>query len=100
MASMFRAILIEKETGGGQRVGVVSLAEAALPAGEVTVRVSHSSVNYKDALAITGQSPIVRAFPMVPGIDFAGSVETSSHPDFRAADQVVGNGFGIGEKSW
>jgi acrylyl-CoA reductase (NADPH) len=97
---MFRGILIEKGADGAQRVSVSSIDEAALPAGDVTVRVSHSTINFKDALAITGQGPIVRAFPMVPGIDFAGSVETSRHPDFEVGDLVVGNGFGIGEKSW
>jgi acrylyl-CoA reductase (NADPH) len=100
MVAMFRGILIEKEADGAQRVSVTSLDEAALPAGDVTVRVSHSTVNFKDALAITGRSPIVRAFPMVPGIDFSGSVEASSHPDFRPGQLVIGNGFGIGEKTW
>ena len=97
---MFRGILIEEDAGTGQRVSVAQLDEAALPAGEVTVRASHSTINYKDALAITGRSPIVRAFPMVPGIDFAGRVEHSTHPDFSVGELVVGNGFGIGEKTW
>jgi acrylyl-CoA reductase (NADPH) len=96
---MFRAILIEKDAAG-QRASVTSLDEARLPEGEVTVRVSHSSVNYKDALAITGKSPVVRVFPMVPGIDLAGTVEASRHPDFRAGDAVIGNGGGLGEKAW
>jgi acrylyl-CoA reductase (NADPH) len=100
MLSMFRAILIEKEAGAAERVSVASLDEARLLVGDVTVQVSHSTLNFKDALAITGQSPVVRAFPMVPGIDFSGSVEASSHPDFRPGDPVVGNGFGIGEKTW
>src|SRR6478735_5486946 len=97
---MFRGILIEKDATSGQRVSVASLAEAALPAGDVTVRVSHSTINFKDALAITGKSPIAKIFPLVPGIDFAGQVEASDHPDFRPGDGVVGSGFGIGEKSW
>jgi acrylyl-CoA reductase (NADPH) len=96
---MFRAILIEKDAAG-QRVSVTSLDEARLPEAGVTVRVTHSSINYKDALAITGKSPVVRAFPMVPGIDLAGTVEASTHADFRAGDAVVGNGFGLGETSW
>jgi acrylyl-CoA reductase (NADPH) len=97
---MFRGILIEQDAGSGQRVSVAHLDEAALPPGEVTVRISHSTVNFKDALAITGKSPIVRAFPMVPGIDFVGSVEHGSHPDFQPGQLVIGNGFGIGEKTW
>jgi acrylyl-CoA reductase (NADPH) len=97
---MFRGILIEKDAAGAQRVAVTSIDEAALPAGDVTVRISHSTINFKDALAITGRSPIVRAFPMVPGIDFAGTVESSRDPDFEVGDAVVGNGFGIGEKTW
>lgn len=97
---MFRGILIEKEANAPQRVAVQGLADERLPAGDVTVRVSHSTINYKDALAITGRSPIVRAFPMVPGIDLAGIVEASSHRDFREGDAVIGNGFGIGERTW
>jgi acrylyl-CoA reductase (NADPH) len=97
---MFRGILIEKNADGAQRVSQSLLDPAALPAGDVTVRVSHSTINFKDALAITGRSPIVRAFPMVPGVDLAGTVESSEHPDFRVGDRVVASGFGIGEKSW
>jgi acrylyl-CoA reductase (NADPH) len=96
---MFRAILIERE-GQEQRVGLRLLDESALPGGDVTVRVSHSSINFKDALAITGRGPIVRAFPMVPGIDFAGSVEHSQTPELVAGQLVIGNGFGIGETRW
>jgi acrylyl-CoA reductase (NADPH) len=76
------------------------LSDTQLPVAQVTVRVSHSTINFKDAVAITGESPVVRAFPMVPGIDLAGVVEASSHPDFRVGDAVIGNGFGIGEKTW
>lgn len=97
---MFRGILIEKQTDGSQRVAEQDLPDERLPEGDVTVRVSHSTLNFKDALAITGKSPIVRAFPMVPGIDFAGTVEQSSDPTFRSGDAVIGNGFGIGEKTW
>lgn len=97
---MFRGILIEKDAGGRQQVEVRSIDEQALPPGDVTVRISHSTINFKDALAITGQGPVVKAFPMVPGIDFAGRVEASQHPDFEPGDQVIGNGFGIGEKTW
>jgi acrylyl-CoA reductase (NADPH) len=96
---MFRAILVEKDAAG-QRVGVTSLDEGRLPEGQVTVRVSHSSINYKDALAITGKSPVVRAFPMVPGIDLAGTVEASTASELRPGDPVIGNGFGLGETIW
>jgi acrylyl-CoA reductase (NADPH) len=95
-----RAILIEKEAGAPQRVSVQDLAEERLPAGEVTVRVSHSSLNYKDALAITGKSPVVRSFPLVPGIDLAAVVEDCPGGAFQVGDAVIGNGFGIGERSW
>jgi acrylyl-CoA reductase (NADPH) len=93
---MFRALLIEKSEAG-QRVQLAQLDDAQLPAGDVTVRVEWSTLNYKDALAITGRSPVVRRFPMVPGIDLAGVVEASAHPGFRAGDRVVVNGWGIGE---
>jgi acrylyl-CoA reductase (NADPH) len=97
---MFRGILIEKDDSGEQRRAVQELDEAQLPPGDVTVRISHSSLNYKDALAITGQGAVARAFPLVPGIDFAGVVQTSSHKNFQVGDRVIGNGFGIGEKTW
>jgi acrylyl-CoA reductase (NADPH) len=97
---MFRGILIEKDDSGQQRRAVRDLDEAQLPSGDVTVRISHSSLNYKDALAITGQGAVARAFPLVPGIDFAGVVEASSDASFQVGDRVIGNGFGIGEKVW
>ena len=96
---MFKAILIEKDEAG-YRAAVRELDDTALPAGDVTVRVSHSTLNYKDGLAITGKSPVVRKFPMVPGIDLAGTVESSSHPDYKAGDAVVLNGWGVGETHW
>lgn len=96
---MFQGILIEKDEAG-YRAGLQAIAEDALPEGDVTVRVAWSSVNYKDGLAITGRSPVVRRFPMVPGIDFAGTVEASSHPDWKPGDQVVLNGWGVGETHW
>jgi acrylyl-CoA reductase (NADPH) len=97
---MFRGILIEKDANGQQRRAVTELQESQLPAGDVTVRISHSTVNYKDALAITGKGAVARAFPLVPGIDFAGIVEASDDKNFRVGDRVIGNGFGIGEKTW
>lgn len=99
MESSFKAILIE-QTEGGQRVGVVDQSDAGLPQGDVTVRVRFSTLNYKDALALTGRSPVVRKFPMVPGIDFAGLVETSGHVAFAPGDPVILNGWGVGESHW
>ncbi len=96
---MFKAILIEKDEAG-YRAAVREIDDAALPAGDVTVRVAYSTLNYKDGLAITGKSPVVRKFPMVPGIDLAGTVESSSHPDYRPGDAVVLNGWGVGETHW
>lgn len=96
---MFKGILIEKDDSG-YRAAVREIDEAQLPQGNVTVRVSHSTLNYKDGLAITNQVPVVRTFPMVPGIDLAGTVEESSHPDYRSGDRVVLNGWGVGETHW
>ena len=96
---MFKGILIEKDDGG-YRATVQALADEQLPEGDVTVRVSHSTLNYKDALAITGRGPVVRKFPLVPGIDLVGTVETSSHPAYAVGDKVVLNGWGVGESHW
>jgi acrylyl-CoA reductase (NADPH) len=92
----FKAIVVEKGEGG-QSVGVREFDEKDLMEGDVTVRVTHSTVNYKDGLALTGKAPVVRRFPMIPGIDFAGVVESSSHPEFKPGDAVVINGWGTGE---
>lgn len=92
----FRAWVIEKGEGG-QTIALRDLDEAELMEGDVTVRVTHSTVNYKDGLAVTGKAPVVRRFPMVPGIDAAGVVEASSHPDFKPGDGVILNGWGTGE---
>jgi len=96
---VFKGILIEKDDAG-YRANLSDIDEAQLPEGDVTVRVSHSTLNYKDALAITGKAPIVRKFPLVPGIDFAGTVEASSHPAYAVGDSVVLNGWGVGESHW
>ena len=93
---MFRAILVEK-TASGSAARVAELEDAQLPEGDVTVRVTWSTLNYKDALAITGRSPVVRKFPMVAGIDLAGTVESSRVPEFTQGDSVVLNGWGLGE---
>ncbi|MCH4025751.1 MAG: oxidoreductase [Acetobacter fabarum] len=94
---MFDALYLEE---AGQPAALRKLPENALPDEEVTVRVHWSGLNYKDALAITGRGPVVRAWPMVPGIDFAGVVERSSSPDFTVGQQVMLNGWGVGEKHW
>ncbi len=96
---MFKGILIEKDESG-YRANVKDIDDAQLPDGNVTVRVGFSTLNYKDGLAITGKGPVVRKFPMVPGIDLAGVVEESTHPDYKAGDAVVLNGWGVGEGHW
>lgn len=96
---MFRAIIIDK-TDAGQAARIGTLDDSDLPAGNVTVRVEYSTVNFKDGLAITGAIPLIQSFPMVPGIDFAGVVEASEHPDWKAGDRVVLNGWGVGERHW
>jgi len=95
----FRAIVIDQDDSGPS-VGLAEVRSDRLPEGDVTVRVASSTLNYKDALAITGRGPVVRSFPMVPGIDFAGTVEESSNPTFNPGDQVVLNGWGVGERHW
>jgi acrylyl-CoA reductase (NADPH) len=92
----FKAIVVEKSEGG-QKVGLADFDEANLMDGDVTVRVEWSTVNYKDGLALTGKAPVVRRFPMIPGIDFAGTVESSSHPQWKPGDRVILNGWGVGE---
>ncbi|MGL4650750.1 MAG: MDR family oxidoreductase, partial [Caldilineaceae bacterium] len=94
--STFKALVVRKGDAG-QSVAVEQWTDADLMEGDVTVRVSHSTVNYKDGLALTGKAPVVRRWPMVPGIDAAGVVESSSHPEFRSGDAVVLNGWGTGE---
>jgi acrylyl-CoA reductase (NADPH) len=96
---MFKAILIERDERP-YRAGFTALNEARLPAGDVMVSVDYSTLNYKDALAITGKAPVVRQFPMVPGIDLAGSVQESENPSYRVGDRVVLNGWGVGEQHW
>lgn len=96
---MFSAIMIAKSETG-QNVEVAQIDEAQLPEGDVTIQVDYSTLNYKDGLAITGKSPVVRKWPMVPGIDLAGTVLESSHADWKAGDKVVLNGWGVGETHW
>jgi len=92
----FKAIVIEK-ADSGTTSSLTDFDEANLMDGDVTVRVEYSTVNYKDGLAVTGKAPVVRRFPMIAGIDGAGTVETSSHPAFKPGDKVVLNGWGCGE---
>jgi acrylyl-CoA reductase (NADPH) len=96
---MFNSIVIDK-TDDVQGVSLQQLDETALPEGDVTIDVAYSTLNYKDGLAITGASPIARKFPMVPGIDLVGTVRDSSSADWKAGDQVVLNGWGVGEGHW
>lgn len=96
---MFKGLLLEKGEAG-LTVSLADLKDGDLPDGDVTVRVAYSTLNYKDGLAITGKGPVVRKFPMVPGIDFSGTVESSEHPDFKPGDKVILNGHGVGEAHW
>lgn len=97
MSETFKAILISRDEEKKQSVSTVELTDADLMEGDVTVAVEATTVNYKDGLAITGKAPVVRRFPLVPGIDFAGTVIRSSHPDWKEGDKVVLNGWGVGE---
>jgi acrylyl-CoA reductase (NADPH) len=92
----FEAVVIEK-VEAGQTVRLTDFDDKDLMDGDVTVAVEYSTINYKDGLAITGKSPVVRRFPMIAGVDFAGTVEQSSHPAWKPGDQVVLNGWGLGE---
>jgi acrylyl-CoA reductase (NADPH) len=92
----FKALIVSK-SDAGQAVAFGEMTTADLMPGDVTVRVSHSTINYKDGLAITGKSPVVRRFPMVPGIDFAGTVVASEGSEFKVGDAVILNGWGVGE---
>lgn len=96
---MFKALLLEKDDTGF-RAGLSAIDEARLPVGDVLVQPTYSTLNYKDGLALTNRSPVVRVWPMVPGIDGAGTVLESQHPDWRPGDHFVHNGFGVGETHW
>jgi putative YhdH/YhfP family quinone oxidoreductase len=96
---MFKAILLSKD-GDAFKARVADVDEKDLPEGEVTLRVEYSTINYKDALALTNKSPIVRKWPMVAGIDGAGVVEASTHPMWKPGDKAILNGWGVGESHW
>ena len=96
---MFKALMLDKDDAGF-RAGVRDVDEAGLPEGDVLVGVEYSTLNYKDGLAITDRSPVVRLWPMVAGIDGAGTVLESTHPAWRTGDRVVHNGWGAGETRW
>lgn len=97
---MFNAWLLEQQPDGSTQARLASLEESQLPAGDVLVRVRYSCMNYKDALALTGRGKIVRRWPMVPGIDFAGTVLRSGDPRFAVDDEVMLTGWGVGEEHW
>ena len=96
MSDTFRAIQIDK-VDDKQTVNLVNMTDADLMDGDVTVNVTHSTVNYKDGLALTAKAPIIRKFPLIPGIDFAGTVASSDNPDYKPGDAVILNGWGVGE---
>jgi acrylyl-CoA reductase (NADPH) len=98
---MFKAVFLQKNEQGEFRASIELLDESQLPeAGDVIVQISHSTLNYKDGLAICNKSPVVRVWPMVAGIDGAGTVLESAHPNFKPGDEVILNGFGVGETHW
>ncbi|MDC3024504.1 oxidoreductase [Alphaproteobacteria bacterium] len=98
---MFKALMLSKKEEDKKATGEIKdINLSDLPEGDVLVNISYSTLNYKDALAITSHSPIVKRFPMIPGIDFCGEVAESSNENFKVGDKVILNGFGVGEKHW
>jgi acrylyl-CoA reductase (NADPH) len=97
MPETFKAILVSRDENKKQSIAITELSEADLMEGDVTVAVDATTVNYKDGLAITGKAPVIRRFPLVPGIDFAGTVLESFHPEWKKGDKVILNGWGVGE---
>src|ERR1700681_4700445 len=95
----FKGVLITQQDGKFH-AAIQEIPREQLPPGEVLIRVAYSSLNYKDGLAVTGRPGVIRTFPMVPGVDFAGTVEESSSPDFKPGDQVVVTGCGTSETMW
>ncbi len=97
MTDKFKAILVSRDEDKKQSVDTVELSESDFMEGDVTVAIEATTINYKDGLAITGKAPVIRRFPLVPGIDFAGTVIASDHPEWKAGDKVILNGWGTGE---
>ncbi|MBT4109981.1 MAG: alcohol dehydrogenase catalytic domain-containing protein, partial [Pelagibacterales bacterium] len=97
---MFNALVLNKKDDQKATGKVEELETSNLPEGDVLINIDYSTINYKDSLAITSSSPIIKNFPMVPGIDFSGTVEESSNNNFTTGDKVILNGFGVGEKYW
>ena len=96
----FNAVIINRSEDKKISASLETIDESQLPEGDVTVDIDYSTLNYKDGLAITGAAPVVRHYPMVPGIDFAGTVTESSHANWKAGDKVILNGWGVGEMHW
>ena len=97
MPDTFKAILVSRDEDKNQSVAIADLTDSDLMEGDVTVAVEATTVNYKDGLAITGKAPVVRRFPMIAGVDLAGTVESSTHPSWKRGDKVILNGWGLGE---
>ena len=98
---MFKALILKKKEEDDKAIGTVEdINISDLPEGDVLVKINYSTLNYKDSLAITSSSPIVKSFPMIPGIDFCGEIEQTSNENFKVGDKVIMNGFGVGEKHW
>ncbi len=100
MTNSFKAMLVSTDENKAQSLRVTDVAETDLPEGDVLVRVEATTINYKDGLAVTGKAPVIRRFPMVPGIDFAGTVLSSENPRWKTGDKVILNGWGLGETRW
>ena len=96
----FNALIINRSEDKKISTSLEVIEESQLPEGDVIVDIDYSTLNYKDGLAITGKAPVVRSYPMVPGIDFAGTVSESNHPNWKVGDKVILNGWGVGEKHW
>jgi acrylyl-CoA reductase (NADPH) len=97
MDQTFKALLVSRDEAKKQSVNIVDMNIDDLMDGDTVVRITHSTVNYKDGLAVTGKGPVIRKFPLIPGIDLAGEVVSSEHADFKPGDQVLLNGWGVGE---
>lgn len=97
MSDPFKALLVSRDENKKQSVDIVEMTEADLMAGDVTIKVEHTTVNYKDGLALTGKAPVIRRWPMIPGIDLAGTVLSSDSAEWNVGDKVILNGWGVGE---